>query len=198
MNDFRCRRAGRADEIDLVRHALARKRALQIGPPRLVHRGAHDFVHPPAENGAQRAFEPGFVRLVGKAVDLILVDVGDEHRKSVRDRAQLLFAFERLLLGDFPIGDVDVRAHQGDRRSAFVAFNFADGPDPAHFAVARADNAVFRLVLGRAAADDAQKVLDRARPIVRMDALRPIVESFNFGRPAAGRGGANIRGIDEP
>ena len=192
MNDLRRRRAGRAEEIGLIGHALAGQRALQIRSPRFVHRRAHDFVHPPAENGAQGAFEPGFVRLVGEAEDLVLVDVGDEHRKGVGDRAQLLFAFQRFLLGEFPVGDVDMRADQGDWRGVFIAFDFSDGPDPAHRAVARADDAVFRFVLGLAAGDSAQKVLDRPRSVVRMDASRPIVEGFDAARPAAGHAGADI------
>ena len=179
MNDLRRGDAGRADEIRLVRDVLAGKRALQIWPPRLVHLRAHHFVHPPAENGAQGTFEPRFVGLVGEAENLILVDVGDEHRKRVGDRAQFLFAFQRFLLGELAVGDVEMRADQGDRRRAFVAFDFSDGADPAHRAVARADDAVFRLVLGRAAGDDAEKVINRTRPVLGMNSPRPIVEGFN-------------------
>ena len=204
VNDLCRQRAGRTDKIDFVGHALAGQRALQIGAPRLVHRRAHDFVHPPAKNGAQRAFEPGFVRLVGEAKNLVLVDVGDEHRKGVGDRAELLFALQRFLLGEFPVGDVDMRADQGDRRGVFIAFNFSDGPDPAHCAVARANDAVFRLVLGITAGDDAQKVLNRPRPVVRMDAARPILVGFDarirrqavqaqiFGRPVTGEAAGEV------
>ena len=204
MDDLRRGRAGRADKIGLVGHALAGERPLEIGAPRRVHRRAHDLVHPPAEDGAQRALEPGFVRLVGEAKNLVLVDVGYEHREGVGDRAQLLLALKRFLLGEFAVGDVHMRADQGDRRGVFIAFDFSDSADPAHRAVVRANDAVFRLVMGLAARDDAQKMLDRPRPVVGMDAARPILVAFDagvrrqavqaqiFGRPMTGEAAGEV------
>ena len=114
------------------------------------------------------------------------------------------FARQRLLFREPSVGNVDVRPNEGDRFALGVAFDLGDGPDPAHRAVVWAHHAIFRHVGARIAGENVEKMLDRARPVVRMDALHPFVVGLDrgigrqpvqpqiLGRPVAGETAAHV------
>ena len=74
--------------------------------------GSHNVPDPVADNLAQGSFEPRLIRLIDEAKDLIAVEVGNQERKSVGDRAQPALAFLYGFLGALLVGDVQMRADE--------------------------------------------------------------------------------------
>ncbi len=197
--------AARARELDLVADVLAGERPFEPVAARSVHLGRHDLVDPPPDDLASRPFEPDLVGPVDEPEHKVAVDVGDEDRKRVGDRAQAFGAVERLLFGALAVGDVDVRADQRDRLARSVALDLRHRPDPALRAVVRPDDPVLGNV-GRAAfGERPQEAVDCLLPVVRVDARHPGVvrldggvggkamDALIFGRAAAReRAGAGV------
>ena len=118
------------------------------------------------------------------------VELGDphRHRRAVGDQAEALLAFAQLLLGQHPVGGVDMGADQPQRAPVAVAFDLGDDVDPADLAVARPHDAVGGGIVLVAAGKRIEKLFDRALAIVRDGSARPSLRGFRWLHPAAGRG----------
>ena len=181
VDDLGVGRSSRSREIGLIGQALARERAFDEGPASLIHRRSHHFPHAAADDLAQRAIEPCLVRLVDETKNLIVVDVGDEQRKGVGDRAKPPFAFLHGLFRKLSIGDVQVGADKLQRATLTVALDFRDHSDPPCLAVARSNDPIFGFVVGVGAGDGGQKVLLDPLSVLWMNARDPLLVGFGEG-----------------
>ena len=186
MGDLGESQTARRGKLDLVRYLLAGERALQVRSARVIHFRAHHFVDAAPEDLAARPIEPDLVGPVDEAEDLIAVDIGDQDGQGVGDRSQPSFARDRLLFGELSLGDVDMRPDERCRLAVGVALDLADRADPAHGPVAWSNDAVFRLVFAACACDGCEQTLDRAWPVLGVQALGPGVVRLDrrLGRQA--------------
>ncbi len=76
------------------------------------------------------------------------------------------------------VGDVEMRADELERVAFLVALDFRDRPDPAHLAVARPDDAIFRLIEIFGAGKRIDKALLDRLSIVGMKAFEPLLMGF--------------------
>ena len=74
-----------------------------------------------------------------------------------------------------------MRPDEGDRRAVLVALDLRDRPDPAHGAVARPHDAIFRGVSGRRAVESREEVGDDPFAILWMNPPHPRLVGFDGG-----------------
>ena len=122
----------------------------------------------------ERQAEEVDIGLVGKGARAVELGDPHRHRRAVGDQAEALLAFAQLLLGQHPVGGVDMGADQPQRASLAVAFDLGDDVDPARLAVARPHDAVGGGVVLVAAGKRIEKLFDRALAVVGMDAVDPV------------------------
>ncbi len=85
-------RAGERHRDDLELDALAAERRAQVLAPRRIVLVAHHLPERPPDRLAEVDAQPVVERAVHEAQPLLGVDVGDQHRQVVGDRAQLALA----------------------------------------------------------------------------------------------------------
>ncbi len=149
------------------------------------------FLHDPLLVVRVKPFAPverdGFLERQSEKVDIGLVgkgaravELGDPHRHrcAVCDEAKTLLAFAQLLLGQHPVGGVDMGADQPQRASLAVAFELGDDVDPARLAVARPHDAIGSRVVLVTAGKRVEKLFDRAFAVLGMDARDPVFVGF--------------------
>ena len=127
------------------------------------------------DNLAQRTFEPRLVGLIDEAKDLIAVEIGDQERKGVGERAQSPLAFLHGFFGMLPVGDVQMHADKLQGPTLNVALDLRDRTDPADLPVAGANYAIFGLIVRVGACDRGQKVRLNPFSIVRMNTRDPLL-----------------------
>ena len=116
--EFGAARAAVAVREDGLRdEALAGQRAVERGAAILVDRVAEHFADGLADHRLGRDAEPLVILRVGETVDVIAVDVRDQHRHGVGDAAQFGFAGGEAVLGFDAAAIVDHRAQDAADRA---------------------------------------------------------------------------------
>src|ERR1700749_3262080 len=106
-----------------------------------------------ADNLVRRALEPRLVGLVDEAKDLIAIEIGDQERKSVGDRAQTPLAFLQGFSRMLPVGDVQMHADKLQSSTLNGALDLRDCTDPADLPIVGANDAIFGFIVSARACD---------------------------------------------